>query len=33
VFYRLLMGHAPLTARFIDDVLNLAVQGLRLNAI
>jgi AcrR family transcriptional regulator len=33
VFYRLLMGHALLTARFIDDVLNLAVQGLRLNAI
>jgi AcrR family transcriptional regulator len=28
VFYRLLMGHAPLTARFIDDVLNLALQGL-----
>jgi AcrR family transcriptional regulator len=28
VFYRLLMGHAPLTSRFIDDVLNLALQGL-----
>ena len=29
VFYRLLMGHAPLTARFVDDVLNTAVQGLK----
>jgi AcrR family transcriptional regulator len=28
VFYRLLMGHAPLTSRFIDDVLNLALKGL-----
>ncbi|MDB6089018.1 MAG: TetR/AcrR family transcriptional regulator [Gammaproteobacteria bacterium] len=28
VFYRLLMGHAPLTSRFIDDVLNVALQGL-----
>jgi AcrR family transcriptional regulator len=28
VFYRLLMGHAPLTSRFIDDVLNLALQGI-----
>jgi AcrR family transcriptional regulator len=28
VFYRLLMGHAPLSARFIDDVLNLAIGGL-----
>jgi AcrR family transcriptional regulator len=28
VFYRLLMGHAPLTARFIDDALNMALQGL-----
>ena len=28
VFYRLLMGHAPLTPRFIDEVLNLALQGL-----
>jgi len=28
VFYRLLMGHAPLTARFVDDVLNTAMQGL-----
>jgi AcrR family transcriptional regulator len=28
VFYRLLMGHAPLTSRFIDDVLNLALEGL-----
>lgn len=28
VFYRLLMGHAPLTSRFIDDVLNLTLQGL-----
>jgi AcrR family transcriptional regulator len=29
VFYRLLMGHAPLTARFVDDVLNTAMQGLK----
>jgi AcrR family transcriptional regulator len=29
VFYRLLMGHAPLSARFIDEVLNLAMQGLK----
>jgi AcrR family transcriptional regulator len=28
VFYRLLMGHAPLTSRFIDEVLNLALQGI-----
>jgi AcrR family transcriptional regulator len=28
VFYRLLMGHAPLSARFTDDVLNAALQGL-----
>jgi hypothetical protein len=28
VFYRLLMGHAPLTARFIDAVLNLVLAGL-----
>jgi AcrR family transcriptional regulator len=28
VFYRLLMGHAPLTSRFIDDVLNLTLEGL-----
>jgi AcrR family transcriptional regulator len=33
VFYRLLMGHAPLTARFSDDVLDLAMQGFRLNAM
>jgi hypothetical protein len=32
VFYRLLMGHAPLTARFIDDVLNTALQGLTTTA-
>lgn len=32
VFYRLLMGHAPLTARFIDDVLNMALQGLSAGA-
>jgi AcrR family transcriptional regulator len=30
VFYRLLIGHAPLTSRFIDDVLNLALQGIAL---
>jgi hypothetical protein len=28
VFYRLLMGHAPLSARFVDDVLNLALHGI-----
>jgi len=28
VFYRLLMGHAPLTSQFIDAVLNLALEGL-----
>jgi AcrR family transcriptional regulator len=28
VFYRLLMGHAPLTSRFMDDVLNLALEGI-----
>jgi AcrR family transcriptional regulator len=28
LFYRMLMGHAPLTARFIDEVLNLALAGL-----
>lgn len=28
VFYRLLMGHAALTARFIDDVLDLVIGGL-----
>jgi hypothetical protein len=32
VFYRLLMGHAPLTALFIDDVLNMALQGLTTTA-
>ena len=32
VFYRLLMGHAPLTPRFIDDVLNLALQGIATTA-
>jgi len=32
VFYRLLMGHAPLTSRFIDDVLNLALQGISTTA-
>jgi hypothetical protein len=28
VFYRLLMGHAPLNATFTDAVLDLALQGL-----
>jgi AcrR family transcriptional regulator len=28
VFYRLLMGHAPLSARFMDEILSLALQGL-----
>ncbi len=28
VFYRLLMGHAPLTAGFTDEVLNMVLQGL-----
>ncbi len=28
VFYRLLVGHAPLTAHFMDEVLNLALEGL-----
>jgi AcrR family transcriptional regulator len=28
VFYRLLMGHAPLSGRFIDDTLDLALEGL-----
>jgi AcrR family transcriptional regulator len=32
VFYRLLMGHAPLTPRFMDEVLNLALQGLGAKA-
>jgi hypothetical protein len=32
VFYRLLMGHTPLTARFIDEVLNLALTGLAAGA-
>jgi AcrR family transcriptional regulator len=33
VFYRLLMGHAPLTPRFIDDALNLALTGLTAGAL
>ena len=28
VFYRLLMGHAPLTAQFTDDVINTVLRGL-----
>ena len=28
VFYRLLMGHAPMTVQFADDVLNQALRGL-----
>ena len=28
VFYRLLLGHAPLTASFMDEVLDLALHGL-----
>jgi AcrR family transcriptional regulator len=28
VFYRLLMGHAPLSVGFMDEVLNLAILGL-----
>jgi AcrR family transcriptional regulator len=32
VFYRLLMGHAPLTGRFIDEVLSLALTGLAAGA-
>ncbi len=32
VFYRLLLGHAPLTPRFIDDVLDTALQGLAMPA-
>lgn len=28
VFYRLLMGHVPLTLRFTDEVVNLALQGI-----
>ena len=28
VFYRLLMGHAPLSTLFMDEILSLALQGL-----
>jgi AcrR family transcriptional regulator len=28
VFYRLLMGHAPLSAQFMDEILSLTLQGL-----
>jgi AcrR family transcriptional regulator len=28
VFYRLLMGHAPLSTRFVDDTLDLVLDGI-----
>jgi AcrR family transcriptional regulator len=28
VFYRLLLGHAPLTPQFTDSIINLALEGL-----
>lgn len=29
IFYRLLMGHAPLDAKFTDNVVDHALRGLR----